>query len=261
MAPVAAVSRAAPPLPAVDELERRLNERRVRDVFGDAELEGLPEPVCRYLWASIAPGTPLATGARLEMRGSIKVGPWVPFRAEEVLAPHEAFVWAARTGGIISGADAFVDGHGGMRWKLFGLVPVIRASGPDYAKSAAGRAGSEGMWLPTALLPRFGVRWAAPDASHVTASFGVGGVPVELRFTLDDEGRMRSLVFDRWKGADVSGPAGPYPFGGDVTDYRSFVGLTIPSEGRFGWFYGTDRWAEGEFFRYRITDLRPLGAV
>jgi hypothetical protein len=23
----------------------------------------------------------------------------------------------------------------------------------------------------------------------------------------------------------------------------------------FGWFYGTDRWPDGEFFRYQITDL------
>jgi hypothetical protein len=49
-----------------------------------------------------------------------------------------------------------------------------------------------------------------------------------------------------------------YPCGGDVTGYRRFAGLTIPSEGRLGWFYGTDRWSEGEFFRYEITQLRLL---
>jgi len=29
----------------------------------------------------------------------------------------------------------------------------------------------------------------------------------------------------------------------------------IPSAGRAGWFYGTDRWSEGEFFRYEFTDF------
>ena len=42
--------------------------------FGLAELEGLPEPVRRHLGQAIAPGTPLATCARLRMRGRIKVG-------------------------------------------------------------------------------------------------------------------------------------------------------------------------------------------
>ena len=44
------------------------------------------------------------------------------------------------------------------------------------------------------------------------------------------------------------------PFGGDLTAYRTFD-ITIPSAGTFGWFYGTDRWPEGEFFRYEITAL------
>jgi hypothetical protein len=29
----------------------------------------------------------------------------------------------------------------------------------------------------------------------------------------------------------------------------------VPGAGRAGWFYGTDRWAEGEFFRYRLTSM------
>ena len=32
----------------------------------------------------------------------------------------------------------------------------------------------------------------------------------------------------------------------------SFAGVSIPSAGRAGWFYGTDRWKEGEFFRSEI---------
>ncbi|MGH3742047.1 MAG: hypothetical protein ACRDT1_12020 [Micromonosporaceae bacterium] len=38
-------------------------------------------------------------------------------------------------------------------------------------------------------------------------------------------------------------------------------GLTIPSSGRLGWFYGTDRHDEGEFFRYELTALDAIGAT
>jgi hypothetical protein len=41
-----------------------------------------------------------------------------------------------------------------------------------------------------------------------------------------------------------------------VTGYATFDGLTIPSAGRFGWHFGTERWPEGEFFRYQITGLQ-----
>ncbi len=48
---------------------------------------------------------------------------------------------------------------------------------------------------------------------------------------------------------------GFHPFGGGFTSHATFAGVTIPDAGRMGWHYGTDRWGEGEFFRYRITGL------
>jgi hypothetical protein len=127
-------------------------------VFSGGELEGLPEPVRIHLAQAIAPGTPLATSARLRMRGHIKVGRWLPFRAHQVLSPHRGFIWTARAAGVIAGSDRYVDGAGGMDWKLAGLVTVAHAHGADVSRSAAGRAAAEAIWLPTALLPRFGVR-------------------------------------------------------------------------------------------------------
>lgn len=79
----------------------------------------------------------------------------------QVLAPHQGFHWSARVAGVIGGFDQCLDGRGQLRWKLLGLVPVMRADGPDVARSAVGRAAGEAMWLPTTLLPRFGVEWEA----------------------------------------------------------------------------------------------------
>jgi hypothetical protein len=61
------------------------------------------------------------------------------------------------------------------------------------------------------------------------------------------------MVFDRWGDPDSSGSFAWYPFGGEITGYRTFEGVTIPSGGRLGWFFGTDRWPAGEFFRYRSS--------
>jgi len=226
-------------------------------VFGRAEVDGLPEPVRRYLCAAIADGTPLATCARLRMRGRIRIGRWLPFTAHQILNPHQGFVWSARAAGVIVGSDRYVDGAGVMDWKLAGLVTVAHADGADVSRSAAGRAGAEGIWIPTALLPRFGVSWSAQDDRHLTVHHRLGATPVELDLRLDAEGRLRSLVFDRWGDPDATGTWGWHRFGGEITGHRAFAGLTIPATGRLGWHFGTDRWAQGEFFRYQITSLRP----
>jgi len=243
---------------AIDADGGRLRRPAGPERFGPAELEGLPEPVRRHLAQAIAQGTPLATAARLRMRGQIKVGRWLPFRARQVLSPGHGFVWTARAAGLIAGSDHYLDGAGAMVWKLAGLVTVAAGDGPDTSASAAGRAGAEGIWLPTALLPRFGVSWSARASDRVTAAFAVGETPVELHLRLGPSGRVTSLAFDRWGDPDGHG-FGWHRFGGEITGYASFGGLTIPSAGRFGWHPGGDRWSEGEFFRYRITELQPVG--
>lgn len=46
------------------------------------------------------------------------------------------------------------------------------------------------------------------------------------------------------------------PFGGTVSEERTFGGMTIPSRMTVGWFYRTERAARGEFFRLNITSAR-----
>ena len=231
--------------------------RPAQGLFGEDELGGLPEPVQRMFRAAIAPGTPLAATARLQMHGEIKLRGWTAFRGSEVITPHVGFIWAVRAG-LISGYDRYADGEGEMRWKLLGLLPVVRASGPDVSRSAVGRVAGEAAWLPTTLLPRFGVRWAADDDRRLTACFQLDAYDLEFHYLLDDQARVQACWFERWGDPDRTGKYALAPFGMEATAHRTFSGLTIPSAGRAGWHYGTDRWPDGVFFQYRITDLDLL---
>jgi uncharacterized protein DUF6544 len=242
-------------------LSRRLVRGPGAGRFRPAELEGLPEPVRRYLAAVIAPGTPPARSAHLRMCGTIRIGRWLPFRARELLAPLDGFLWRARAAGVIIGSDRYIDGSGSADWRLAGLVPVMRTAGPDVSRSAAGRAGAEGIWVPTALLPRYGVRWTAESWDRITARYCTGTVPLQLHLRLDDAGRVASFVFDRWGDPGHTGVWAWHPFGGEVTEHRTFDSVTIPSAGQIGWFFGTERWPDGEFFRFRITALHLVAAT
>jgi hypothetical protein len=106
------------------------------------------------------------------MRGSVKLGSrWLRFRGHEVLSPHHGLLWAVRMGGVITGSDRYLDAEGSMQWKVLGVVPVVNADGPDVSRSTAGRVGAEAVWVPTALLPRFGVSWRASDTSRPATSW------------------------------------------------------------------------------------------
>jgi hypothetical protein len=244
--------------PAYRQLRDRLRPPGpAEDRFDPAEVADLPHPVRDFLTAAIAPGTPLATAAELRMRGSIRLGRWVPFRAAQVLAPHAGMVWTARAAGI-RGSDRYLDGRGVADWRVAGLVPVMHADGPDTDRAAAGRCAAEALWVPTALLPRHGVSWEAPGDRHVVASLSLDATPVELHLHLDVRALPVRLTFRRWGDPDETGTAGWHPFGGEVTSWARFGGVTLPSAGELGWFHGTDRWPDGAFFRYRLTRYRLL---
>src|SRR5205823_2402546 len=112
---------------SVSEFETGLARAGTRDVFRDDELIGLPAPVQRYFRAAIAPSTPLALAARLEMHGSIKIGGrWLPFRATEVLAPHRSFLWSARVSGALHRVHC-VPSHGPEQGQVVSTCTGARA--------------------------------------------------------------------------------------------------------------------------------------
>ena len=104
--------------PEWTQLERLAAARSSRETFADETVRRCPDAVRRYLVASITPGTPLTSAVRLTMRGSIRIGRWLPFRARQLLAPRLGTVWEARVAGLISGSHRYVAGVGGMDWRL-----------------------------------------------------------------------------------------------------------------------------------------------
>lgn len=226
--------------------------------FDPASIEQLPAAARSYLLHAIAPGAPLASAARLHMHGTMRLrGAWIEFTATQVLRWDRGFVWRASTrmfGLPISGFDRLVDGEAEMRWKLLGVVPVVTASGPEIARSAAGRLHGEAMWLPTVLLGP-DVRWEPRDASHAGLVIHAHGEDSRLELTLDERGAPRSCKLPRW-GDLGTGEFRYEDFGVIVEQERCFGGLTIPSRLRVGWYFDTPRFAEeGEFFRCEIDDI------
>lgn len=242
----------------VDTLWNRLQQcPPEHETFSPDLVAEMPKPVRRYFLHAIAPGTPLATYAHLTIRGHLRLGTsWQSLRAEEIIAPFDGFVWKTTVtiGPIsISGADTCTPDHGRVHFGLFGLIPVVNASGPDILKSSLGRLVIESMWQPASLLPQRGVLWHALDEHHIQATITINDETIQPIFTIDHTGRLESVVVQRWNDQEQA----DIPCGGTIDGEHCFHGYTIPSQLNAGWWYGTDHYREdGEFLRCTITNAR-----
>ncbi|MBX6356308.1 MAG: hypothetical protein IRZ05_10710 [Micromonosporaceae bacterium] len=224
--------------------------------FDPAMVAHLPEPARRWLNHAIAPGTPLRRSAELEMHGEVRLGSWRRFEARQVLAPPEGFVWAVTThlaGLPMHGYDRYTRGTGQMCHKLFGVVPVVSATGPDLTRSAAGRLASEIVFVPAAAAAA-DVAWRSVDERDVVALLSCGGWTHEVTLTVGPSGALEKVTVPRW--ARVGrGPYREHLFAAVVDDEATFGGYTIPSRITAGWGYRTGQWAEGAFIRQTIDHV------
>ena len=223
------------------------------ELFDSSMVTDLPEPARRWLTHAIAPGTPLWQSVELSMRGQLRIGAWRPFTARQVLAPPRGFVWAAtaRLFGIpVIGFDRLSSGSGQMRWRLGGLVPVMSASGLDVTRSAAGRLAGEMVLVPTTFPA---ATWTpGSDEDRVVVTWDIDGRDESAELHIGPDGRLLGVLLQRWGNPDGA-LFGRYPFGVAIEAEQTFTGVTIGSKLRAGWWWGTDRQPDGEFFRAEIS--------
>ena len=230
------------------------------ETFREAMVAAVPEPGRRYLLRSIQPGTPLAASAELEMTGRFRVSPkakWMPLRASQVLALPGGFIWKASIGGLarIIGSDRYFENEGELNWRLWGLIPIVKASGPDISRSARGRLAVEAaVWLPHVLLPHRGTQWERVDDRTAKAMLRAGGERFEILFSIGPNGTLERIQLNRWGNHLVEdGAFREIPFGGETGQEESFAGYRIPTRITAGWWPGA-----GHYFEFFQAKLRRV---
>lgn len=222
-------------------------------------MAALPPPAARFLERCVPADLVEIGPVVIEMEGEIKLKRWMPFTARQLLAPGHGFVWNASVGRLVrfQGGDTYWQGRGSLQFRLAGVIPVVRAAGPDVARSAIGRLAAETVaWAPEALFPSSAIGWRPIDETSAIVSQVIGGTAVDVTIRTDGHGVIDELVTMR-VGTPPGAAFGTHPFGGSVTRTGVLGGVTRAIEGTVGWWWGTDRQEEGEFFRYRLLDAAP----
>lgn len=229
--------------------------------FDPSTLEALPPPAQRYLTWALPPGTPLVDAVQLAMDGELRAGRWMPFTAEQAIVAGRGFRWQPVVGRRLvrlTGADRYAPGVASVDFRLHGLVPVARSSGPDVDRSAVGRLAAETVaWLPQALTPQCGARWAPVDDRRADVTLDLNGQPTTVRVTVAPDGTPQAVALQRWNG-DAS-PPHHEPFGGRFHGiHRTEAGVRIAGAGTVGWNWGTPAWEDDAFFRFTIASAHHL---
>jgi hypothetical protein len=227
------------------------------DAFDPTTLADLPPPAQRLLGRALPSGVALSTTVELSMEGEIELGGrWFPFTAEQILSAGTGFVWSPVVGGRLVrfvGADLLTADDARMDFRFHGVIPVVRADGPDIRRSAQGRLAAETVaWLPQALTPQLGAQWTPVDDERAIVTLDAAGADIDITVVVDGDGRIRRAGLDRWNGS--ADPPRLEPFGASVdSTFTASNGVGIAGGGAAGWGFGTDDEADGVFFRYRIT--------
>jgi hypothetical protein len=221
----------------------------------EADLEGLPEPVQRWLrWAQVI-GKPFPSAVHLRQEGRFRQGvsnDWMPFTAEEYFTVDPpGFLWSTemRPFPLVSilGRDRYLDGEGSIEMRLLGFVPVAQGNGPAIDHGALLRYLNETMWFPAAALSR-SITWEAIEANAARATIRDGGMTAVATFLFDDQGRPLDMTAERFDLARGKRETWSTP----LRAYGEFDGVRVPVDGVGVWHY-----EDGDFpyIELRVTAL------
>jgi hypothetical protein len=219
-------------------------------------IAALPRPVQRSLRRSGVVGREIPTTVTLSQRGEILLRDrWFPCAAEEDYhVDPPAFRWT----GVVKGAgvpiaraeDSLDDGRGKIHVRLFGLVPVVDAAGPEMDQGALMRWLNETMWFPHVWATDL-VSWTPIDDTSAAASVTARGVTVQAEFRFDDDGRLVDFRADRYRFIESAFELRPWAT--PLTAHARFSGVEVPSSGYALWELDD---GDLEYIRIDITDIR-----
>ena len=209
--------------------------------FDPAQLATLPAPVARYFRFALAPGQRMPRRARIEQSGEFLLAPgrWSRFVAtSHVAAAPPAFVWDAsiRVAPLVPVRvrDGYDAGEGRMLGRVLALARVVDQHGtPEMAEASLQRWLAEGVWLPTALLPRHGVTWSPIDENTARATIVDGAVRASVDFQFGASGEVTGTSATRFR--DVRGTPVRQRWVGSFRRWTRLDGMMVPLEGEVAW--------------------------
>jgi hypothetical protein len=142
------------------------------------------------------------------------------------------------------------------RFWLTGLAPLARMGGTrDHTRAAFRRFAAEAVfWTPRRPSGRPRISWTAVDATTARVTVSHGDLVQAVDLTVEVQGRPVTVQFQRWSNANADKTYRLQPYGGQLSEYRTFAGVTVATRVEAGNHFGTA--AYFPFFIADVSDVR-----
>ena len=210
------------------------------EVVSEKDLEGLPEPVQKYLRYTQIIGKERIRSVRLKQKGSIRTSQkqgWMPFSAHQYYTTDDpAFVWHANVKlfylPLMKARDRFYKGKGNMLIKLLPFITIADGSGDEMDQGTLLRYLNEMMWFPTAYLDDY-IQWEPIDSHSARATITVEGLSASATLYFNEKGEMTDFVAERYMsvGDEYSLETWSTP----IEEYKEINGIMVPIKGEALW--------------------------
>lgn len=230
-------------------------------VLNASDLQGLPAPVRKYIEFSGAIGKPKVNYFKIKFNGKIRKNEqseWMPFTSEQYNFMEPAtrlfFMDATMKRFPVAGFHRFSAGEAMMDIRLFSLIPVQYASGPEMNIAETVTFFNDMCCMAPATLIDPRIQWLEVAENKVKASFTNQGITITAWLFFDAQGalvnftsadRFASMEDNTLKQIPWSTPLKDYkPFNGHLLNSYAETIYTYPS-GDF--CYGTFQLTEVEY--------------
>ena len=218
----------------------RDGEEITPEIVTDEDMEGLPEPVQRYLRYTQIIGKEKIKTVRLKQGGYFRMKEnqkWMPIKAEQYFNVNSVeFIWIAkvRVAPLVSiyAKDEFIEGKGNLVVKLLGLIKVVDAKGYEVDHGELMRFLAECIWFPSAFLSDY-IRWEAIDNGSAKATISYKGINASAIFHFNEKGEVTKITAKRYR--EVNGKFALEDWEGQIVEYKTFNGVIIPNKVNIIW--------------------------
>jgi hypothetical protein len=223
----------------------------------EERINSLPEIVQRYLRYTGVVGKEAIRTVHLKQEGFMRLQPdqkWLPVVAEQYFTTDPlAFLWRGKIKPLplvaISATDRFSDGHGNMLVKLWSLITLGDAHGPEVDQGELQRYLAEISWFPTSWLSD-AITWQVIDAHSVKTIYNQQGVTASIVLHINEQGQLTHVTADRYR--EEHGRYRLTPWLVRLEKEQEIEGLRIPTRFEVSWHLPS---GEFSWFRARITEI------
>lgn len=232
------------------------NENRI---LSENDIKELPMPVKNWLQNSGAIGKPFISVGKVTQKAELKMRPeeekWMTANAiQYTTINNPAFIWAVdvEMNSLVSfqGRDKFEKGKGHMLIKLNSLINIVNGQGEKLDEGTLQRYLGEIVWFPSLAVSQY-IEWEQIDDTTAKATMTYNGTSGSGIFYFNSSGDFIKFSALRFYGNKLDSKR--YEWVLDVSDYKAFEGIKVPSQMTATWKFENQEWI---WLKLEITDIK-----